>query len=64
MEDKTIVLKQCATEKVVADSLTKGLPAPAFERHKAEMLGKLSNACSACVVFTGTSVKSDRFRMS
>ena len=45
MEDKTIVLKQCATEKVVADSLTKGLPAPAFERHKAEMLGKSSNAC-------------------
>ena len=45
VEDKTIVLKQCPTEKVEADALTKGLPAPAFERHKAEMLGKSSNAC-------------------
>ena len=26
--------------------------APAFERHKAERLGKASNACSACVGFT------------
>jgi hypothetical protein len=36
---------------MVADALTKGLPAPAFEKHKAEMLGKTSNACSICVAF-------------
>ena len=52
VEDKMIVLEQCATDRMVADALTKGLPAPAFERHKAEMLGKTSNACSICVAFT------------
>jgi hypothetical protein len=44
-EDKIKVLEQCATEKMVADALPKGLPARAFEKHKAEMLGKSSNAC-------------------
>jgi hypothetical protein len=47
VEDKTIVLEQCVTDNMVADSLTKGLPALAFEKHKAEN----SNACSVCVVF-------------
>jgi hypothetical protein len=51
VEDKMIVLEQCATDRMVADALTKGLPAPAFEKHKAEMLGKTSNACSICVAF-------------
>ena len=40
VEDKTIVLEQCATDHMVADALTKGLPAPAFEKHKTKMLGK------------------------
>jgi hypothetical protein len=52
VEDKMIVLEQCATDRMVADALTKGLPAPAFEKHKTEMLGKTSNACSICVTFT------------
>ncbi len=51
VEDKTIVLEQCATDNMVADALTKGLPAPAFEKHKAKMLGIKSNACSVCVAF-------------
>ncbi len=51
VEDKTIVLEQCATENMVADALTKGLPAPAFEKHKAKMLGKNSNTCEV-IVFT------------
>jgi hypothetical protein len=36
---------------MVADALTKGLPAPAFEKHKTKMLGKKSNTCSVCVTF-------------
>ncbi len=43
VEDKTIVLEQCATDHMVTDALTKGLPAPAFEKHKTKMLGKKSN---------------------
>jgi hypothetical protein len=45
-------LGQCATDKIVADALTKGLAAPAFEKCQAEMLGMSSIACSACVAFT------------
>ena len=52
VEDKIIVLEQCATDRMVADALTKRLPAPAFEKHKAEMLGKTFYACSVCVAFT------------
>ncbi len=52
VEDKMIVLEQCATDRMVPDALTKGLPDPAFEKHKAEMLGKTSNTCSICVAFT------------
>ncbi len=51
MEDKTIVLEQCATDNMVPDALTKGLPVPAFEKHKEKKLGKNSNACSVCVTF-------------
>ena len=51
VEDKTIVFEQCATDNMVAGALTEGLPAPAFEKHKAKMLGKNSNACSVCVAF-------------
>ena len=42
VEDKIIVLEPCATDRMIA--VTKGLPAPAFEKHKAEILGKTSNA--------------------
>ncbi len=48
VEDKTIVLEQCATDHMVVDALTKGLPAPAFEKHKTKMLGKKSNVCLSC----------------
>jgi hypothetical protein len=51
VEDKSIELEQCTTDNMVTDVLTKGLPAPAFDRHKAEMLGKKTNACSVCVAF-------------
>jgi hypothetical protein len=51
VEDKTIVLEHCATDHMVADTLTKGLPAPAFEKHKTKMIGKKSNVCSVCVAF-------------
>jgi hypothetical protein len=36
----TIKLVQCRTNKMVADALTKNLPAPAFEQHRAVMLGE------------------------
>jgi hypothetical protein len=42
VEDKTIVLEQCATDNMVTDALTKGPPAPASEKHKAKNLGKNS----------------------
>ena len=29
-----VTLTPCQTDKMVADALTKGLPVPAFERHK------------------------------
>jgi hypothetical protein len=51
VEDKTIVLEQSATDNMVEDAMTKGLPAPVFEKHKAKMLGKNSNTCSVCVAF-------------
>ncbi len=53
VEDKTIVLEQCATDHMVADALTKGLPAPAFwmRSTRQKMLGKKSNVCSVCVAF-------------
>ena len=51
MEDKTIVLKQCTTDDMVEDVLTKVLPDPTFEKHKTEMIGKNSNTCSVCVAF-------------
>jgi hypothetical protein len=31
---------KCRTNKMVADALTKNLPAPAFEQHRATMLGE------------------------
>jgi hypothetical protein len=36
---------------MVADALTNGLLAPAFEKHKTEMLGKNSKTCSVSVEF-------------
>jgi hypothetical protein len=36
----TIKLVQCRTNKMVADALTKNLPAPAFDQNKAVMLGE------------------------
>ena len=58
MEDKTktIVWKQCATDKSLADAWTKGVLVPAFENHKAKMLGKGSKACSDCVLYNGAQV--------
>ena len=40
VKDHTIKLVQCRTNKMVADALTKNLPAPAFEQHRAVMLGE------------------------
>ena len=51
VEDKTIVLEQCVSDRMVEDTQTKGLPDPAFENHNSEMLGKTSNTCSVCVAF-------------
>ena len=40
VKDHTIELVQCRTNKMVANALTKNLPAPAFEQHRAVMLGE------------------------
>jgi hypothetical protein len=40
VKDRIIKLVQCRTNKMVADTLTKNLPAPAFEHHRATMLGE------------------------
>ena len=40
VKDRIIKLVQCRTNKMVADALTKNLPAPAFEQHRATMLGE------------------------
>ena len=38
--DRIVKLQQCRTNKMVADALTKNLPAPVFEQHRATMLGE------------------------
>jgi hypothetical protein len=38
VKDHTIKLVKYRTNKMVADALTKNLPAPAFEQHRAVML--------------------------
>ena len=40
VENGTIKLKQCKTDKMVADALTKNLAGPAFELHKSRMMGE------------------------
>ena len=40
VKDRIVKLVQCRTNKMVADALTKNLPAPAFEQHRATMLGE------------------------
>ena len=40
VKDRIVKLQQCRTNKMVADALTKNLPAPAFEQHRATMLGE------------------------
>jgi hypothetical protein len=40
VKDHIVKLLQCKTNKMVADALTKNLPALAFEQHRATMLGK------------------------
>ena len=40
VKDCIVKLVQCRTNKMVADALTKNLPAPAFEQHRANMLGE------------------------
>jgi hypothetical protein len=37
VKDRIVKLVQCRTNKMVADALTKNLPAPAFEQHRAAM---------------------------
>lgn len=39
MEEGEIKLRACKTHKMVADALTKNLPAPAFEMHRGRMMG-------------------------
>ena len=40
VKDRIVKLVQCRTNKMVADALTKNLPAPTFEQHRATMLGE------------------------
>ena len=40
VKDHNIKLVQCRTNKMIADALTKSLPAPVFEQHRAVMLGE------------------------
>jgi hypothetical protein len=40
VKDRIVKLVQCRTNKIVADALTKNLPAPAFEHHRTTMLGE------------------------
>ena len=40
VENGTIKLKHCKTDKMVADALTKNLPGPAFEQHRSRMMGE------------------------
>ena len=49
VQDKLIELAPCATDLMVADALTKGLPTPAFLKHKVEMLGMGTKVYSAFV---------------
>jgi hypothetical protein len=47
VKDRIVKLQQCRTNKMVADALTKNLPAPAFEQHRATMLGEDEASLSA-----------------
>ena len=38
VKDRIVKLVQCRTNKMVADALTKNLPAPAFEQHRATLV--------------------------
>jgi hypothetical protein len=40
VKDRIVKLVQCRTNKMVADAMTKNLLAPAFEQHRATMLGE------------------------
>ena len=40
VKDRIVKLVQCKPNKMVADALTKNLPAPAFDQHRATMLGE------------------------
>ena len=40
VKDRIVKLQQCRTNKMAADAPTKNLPAPAFEQHRATMLGE------------------------
>jgi hypothetical protein len=40
VKDRIVKPVQCRTNKMVADALTKNLQAPAFEQHRATMLGE------------------------
>ena len=47
VKDRIVKLVQCRTNKMVADALTKNLSAPAFEQHRATMLGEDETPFSA-----------------
>jgi nitrate/TMAO reductase-like tetraheme cytochrome c subunit len=47
IKDRIVKLVQCRTNKMVADALTKNLQAPAFEQHRANMLGEDESLFSA-----------------
>jgi hypothetical protein len=40
VKGRIVKVVQCRTNKMVADVLTKNLPAPAFEQHRATKLGE------------------------
>ena len=48
---KVIELIACRTHKMVADALTKSLPAPVFEQHKRSMLGLDDKPFSVSIAF-------------
>ena len=47
VKDRIVKLQQCRTNKMAADAPTKNLPAPAFEQHRATMLGEDETSLSA-----------------
>ncbi len=53
MEDKTIALEQCATDNMVTDTLTKGLPVPVFETQGKNVRKKFQHIVGFRIVHYG-----------